>query len=321
MEQTTAGGIDPNGWEAPQWRAVGAQWRRLFGDFERLGVSFEWHEFGSADSFRWDETFHPGSLELCLNLDGNAEVTCGASSMRLGAQTVGFYRQGQPTLEARRRGGPHQFITVELSPGFLGRHLDPASTSVHPLVRSILGGGTSSGLGTAAPLSFRQRELVGTLRQPPVLEAAQQLWFQAKALELMGEFLFCGPAGSELFCRRQQRLARDRVERVAEILRRDLANPPLLDALGREVGCSPFYLSRTFSKETGMTLPQFIRQLRLDQAAELLRAGHHNVTEAALAVGYQSLSHFSRAFHQRFGCCPGLYPLASVSERRAGNPR
>jgi AraC-like DNA-binding protein len=48
----------------------------------------------------------------------------------------------------------------------------------------------------------------------------------------------------------------------------------------------------------------------MEKAAELLRAGEHNVTEAALEVGYSSLSHFSHAFHETFGCCPGLYPLA-----------
>jgi AraC-like DNA-binding protein len=47
----------------------------------------------------------------------------------------------------------------------------------------------------------------------------------------------------------------------------------------------------------------------MERAAELLRSGRYNVTEAALEVGYSSLSHFSQAFCQVIGCCPGLYPL------------
>jgi AraC-like DNA-binding protein len=105
-------------------------------------------------------------------------------------------------------------------------------------------------------------------------------------------------------------MARDRVEKVIAILKRDLVNPPTLEEIGREVGCSHFYLSRTFSKEMGVTIPQHLRQLRLERAAELLRSGKFNVTEAALEVGYNSLSHFSQAFHEAFGCCPGLYPVA-----------
>jgi AraC-like DNA-binding protein len=47
----------------------------------------------------------------------------------------------------------------------------------------------------------------------------------------------------------------------------------------------------------------------MERAAELLRSGKSNVTQAALEVGYSSLSHFSQSFCQEMGCCPGLYPL------------
>src|SRR6185295_15192195 len=105
------------------------------------------------------------------------------------------------------------------------------------------------------------------------------------------------------------------VDSVLAILRRNLTGTPPLEAIAREVGCSPFYLSRTFSKETGQTIPQYVRQLRMEKAAELLKTGKFNVTEAALEVGYNSLSHFSQAFHQTFGCCPGLYPTATPAQR------
>ena len=66
---------------------------------------------------------------------------------------------------------------------------------------------------------------------------------------------------------------------------------------------------------TFQTITQHLRQLRLERAAELLKSGEYNVTEAALEVGYHSLSHFSAAFHQTFGCCPGLYPLQTPAQQ------
>jgi AraC family transcriptional regulator len=158
-------------------------------------------------------------------------------------------------------------------------------------------------------MAVEQRNVVSTLLQPPVPRAAQSLWYQSKALELMSHFLFA-PKDPELFCMRQKRVARDRVERTKELLARDLANPPTLEALGQEVGCSPFYLSRIFSREVGLTIPQFLRNLRMERAAALLRSGRYNVTEAATEVGYSSLSHFSKAFCETIGCCPVLYPMA-----------
>jgi AraC-like DNA-binding protein len=46
-----------------------------------------------------------------------------------------------------------------------------------------------------------------------------------------------------------------------------------------------------------------------------LKTREYNVTEVALEVGYNSLSHFSAAFQQAFGCCPGLYPLATATQK------
>jgi len=158
-------------------------------------------------------------------------------------------------------------------------------------------------------MTSEQHQVVATLLKPPVSKPAQSLWYQSKALELMAHFLFT-PKDPEFFCMRQKRVARERVERTKELLVRDLANPPSLEMLGQEVGCSPFHLSRMFSREVGLTIPQFLRNLRMERAAELLRSGRYNVTEAATEVGYSSLSHFSKAFCETIGCCPVLYPMA-----------
>ena len=57
------------------------------------------------------------------------------------------------------------------------------------------------------------------------------------------------------------------------------------------------------------------RAVGAQRAAELLRTGKFNVTETAPEVGYSSLSHFSQAFHETFGCCPGLYPLKTPAQK------
>lgn len=308
--------------EGPLWNSLGARWRQLSGDFFRFGFSFEWHDFETREDFDWARSFHPDSVEICLNLTGRAEVRLEDSVAQFGPMQAGFYRQSKEALKAIRFGGePHQFITIELREDFLARHLAAFDTELHPLIRSAIAHrNRESGVVTPEPMNARQRELVASLRQPPVLASAQTLWFQAKALEIMGEWFFVPPNAAELFCHRQQRVARDRVEAVQAILKRRLVETPTLEAIAREVGCSPFYLSRTFSKETGQTIPQYVRQLRLERAAELLRTGRYNVTEVALEVGYNSLSHFSQAFHQAFGCCPGLYPMATTTQQRATSP-
>lgn len=64
-----------------------------------------------------------------------------------------------------------------------------------------------------------------------------------------------------------------------------------------------------------------LRKLRTERAAELLQSGRYNVTEAALKVGYSSLSHFSQTFCQTMGCCPALYPLQTPTQKAAADLR
>lgn len=306
--------------EAEAWDTIGAGWRPLFGNFRKLGFSFEWHDFETARELDWARSFHPGSIELCLNLAGSGTLAEGQRRVGLEARMLTFYHQGEPALAATRRAGErHQFITVEFSPEFLRENLGGEEDNLHPLVRAVVSRESKrSQISPPERLSTALAQLVESLRHPPVFVRAQAVWFQGKALELAAHLFFHSPAG-ELFCTRQQRAARERVERVKSILKEKLSEPPPLEELGRLVGCSPFYLSRLFSQEVGMTIQQYLRQIRMERAAELLRTGKCNVTETALEVGYNSLSHFSATFHQTYGCCPGLYPLKTPTQRDVNN--
>ncbi len=299
-------------YESSAWAQVKEGWRQLYGSFVREGVSVENHEFRAAAPVDWGRSFHRNSVELCLNLRGTGTVRDGRTEARYQPHTVGFYCNAETDLEASRAAGEtHSFITVELSRSFVETQVDTMEDALHPALRRWLinRGGSAAAVGAMSP---GQEVTFQALRQPPVPVGAYKLWYQAKTLELLSQVLFQPVAPAEFFCQRQKRVARERAERTAAILRSHLADPPDIEALGAQVGCSPFYLSRLFSKEMGMTIPQYVRQIRMERAAELLLSGRHNVTEAAMEVGYSSLSHFSKAFCTSIGCCPALFPSATA---------
>ncbi|MCE0496701.1 MAG: AraC family transcriptional regulator [Methylacidiphilales bacterium] len=297
-------------YENNAWAQVKEGWRQLYGSFARQGVSVENHEFRAAAAVDWGRSFHRDSVELCLNLRGNGTVRDGRTEARYAPHTVGFYCNTKSDLKAQRAAGEtHSFITVEFSRGYVESQVESMEDALHPALRRWLSGraGSAADVGVMSP---GQEVTFQALRQPPVPVAARKLWYQGKTLELLSQVLFEPVPREEFFCQRQKRVARERVERTTAILRSHLADPPDIEALGAQVGCSPFYLSRLFSKDMGMTIPQYVRQLRMERAAELLLAGRHNVTETAMEVGYSSLSHFSKAFCTTIGCCPALFPSA-----------
>ena len=304
--------------ETKAWESIGEGWRQLHGSYRDLGFSFEWHDFTTPREMDWGRSFHPGSVEICLNLAGHGRVTDGERELSFAPLTAGFYCQESERLSATRSPMErHQFLTIELSPEFLQKHLQGDESNLHPIVQNVLQERSAHALSDVIRLNAEHQQLIGTLRHPPVFASAQLIWYQAKTLEIIAAFLFHAPPEKEFFCQRQKRLSQDRVDRVIAILKGSLAEPPSLETLGRQVSCSPFYLSRIFSQHMGKTISQYIRQLRMDKAAQLLREGKLNVTQVAMEVGYSSSSHFSMAFHETFGCCPGLYPLATLAQRSA----
>lgn len=305
--------------EVLAWRKISGTWQKVFGSFGREGVSVEWHDFEVSESLDWSKSFHEDSLEICLNLKGASRLCRKSQSVELKECSIGIYTTLGETLHADRKPGErHQFATIEISREFLQRTLPADREQLQPAVRDFLENKAAHGSpAVILPMSVAQQTLSGLFHQPPVTAPAQPLWYQAKVFEVMAQVLFIEE--KEMFCTRQKRVSGERVSKVKEILLRDLGAPPSLEEIGREVGCSSFYLSRTFAQETGMTIPQFLRKIRMERAAELLLTGRYNVTEVALEVGYSSLSHFSRIFCETTGYCPALYP--SMMLPKAPAPR
>jgi transcriptional regulator GlxA family with amidase domain len=73
--------------------------------------------------------------------------------------------------------------------------------------------------------------------------------------------------------------------------------------LARRAGASLRTLERCFLSETGLSLGEWRRRVRLFHALHLLQGGA-SVTEVALDVGYASVSAFSQAFARQFGHSP-----------------
>jgi AraC-like DNA-binding protein len=302
--------------EAELWAGLGEGWQHLHGGFQQLGYSIEWHDFTPKAAFDWSPSFHPGGVEICLNLAGRGSVSADGTQLELAPLTAGFYFHGHAPLTGERAAGErHQFITVELSLDFLRRNLPAGADDLCEPVRSVLARRGDSCVSESVRLSSEHQLLVTSLRRPPVYAGAQPLWYHAKALEVASVLFYRPPVGQDLFCQRQKNLNQDRVQKVIALLGENLAETPSLEEIGRRVGCSHFHLSRVFSQEAGRSIFQHLRHLRMERAAELLREGRLNVTQVSLEVGYASPSHFSMAFHEAYGCCPGLYPLVTPTQR------
>src|SRR5678815_2723647 len=141
--------------EAGAWNAVGTGWNHLFGSFDKVGVSFEWHDFSTDRNLDWGKSFHPESVEICLNLTGNGSISVGKARAEFAPHSAGFYHQGTTPLSARRSPGErHQFLTVEYSVPFIRACFSEKTERLHPLViRALEKTDNSSGVSETQTLT------------------------------------------------------------------------------------------------------------------------------------------------------------------------
>ena len=89
-------------------------------------------------------------------------------------------------------------------------------------------------------------------------------------------------------------------------LKENLTESISIDDLAKRAGMSRAVFHRKFKLATSYSPIQFIKAVRLNQAAMLI-AGGSSVTDAAYQVGYVSQSQFSREFRRQFGRAPSRW--------------
>jgi TolB-like protein/AraC-like DNA-binding protein len=101
------------------------------------------------------------------------------------------------------------------------------------------------------------------------------------------------------------------IRRLTDIVMANLGNEEFgVKELVKESGMGLYSLSRRLHSINGKTVNQFIREVRLQKALEMLQDGEYKASEVAFMVGFSSPAYFNKCFHELYG-----YPPGKVKER------
>jgi len=236
------------------------------------------------------DTEHAGQL-LLLGLQGRVACFHADLAWHIEGDQFAWLAPLAPTTLRPATTRPAELLVWRFTPAAL-----PAA--FHPLLPQP---GRPPAHGPA-PLTPSMQTLLLALRGCPVAPALRTLWGTGKLIELLT--LLLPPPADSPPDRITSRVIHPALRAVLEFMAAHLPEPIGLAELASAVHSSPSHLSRLFTAEFGHGPTVHLRRLRLDHAAALLRSGQANVTEAALAAGYQSLGQFSRAFAEHHGQSP-----------------
>ena len=106
------------------------------------------------------------------------------------------------------------------------------------------------------------------------------------------------------------------MERVMKYINAHLADPEMsVEKLTEDVGISRAQLHRKLKEIAGVSAGEFIRNIRLEQAARLIAEGQINITQVAYSVGFNNQTHFSTVFKKHYGMSPSEYAETKRNEK------
>jgi transcriptional regulator GlxA family with amidase domain len=102
-------------------------------------------------------------------------------------------------------------------------------------------------------------------------------------------------------------LSRSQLKRVYDYVEANLDQNISLEALGRELGMSPFHFAHGFKWRTGLSPYKYVQRQRVERGRLLLDDAGQSVCDIAHALGFSSHAHFSTAFRRELGIPPQVY--------------
>ncbi|WP_422082605.1 helix-turn-helix transcriptional regulator [Ulvibacterium sp.] len=101
-----------------------------------------------------------------------------------------------------------------------------------------------------------------------------------------------------------------RIRQAKEIIIAQMAEPPSLQALAKEIGLPLKKLKEGFKQIYGDSVYSFLFDYKMEHARRLLETGQNNVNEVGLKIGYSTASHFIAAFKKKYGTTPKKYVMS-----------
>ena len=223
---------------------------------------------------------------------GSREVSYGEGQyMVLGVDMPGVYQIARASEKL-----PFLSLSVRLNRQIISRLMADMPSLVAPVADVSSPMAVAEGTGELLEAFMRLVDLLGTPSRIPV--------FAPMILREIHFHLLSGSQGSILRLFGSGSTQASRIAQAISWLRENFAGPLDMMELAGRVNMAPSTFNRHFRQMTGLSPLQFRTQLRLYEAERLMLVEGMYASQAALRVGYESGSQFSREYKRHFGAPP-----------------
>ncbi len=119
-------------------------------------------------------------------------------------------------------------------------------------------------------------------------------------------------ACSDVVNKREER-SNDIIKTAMEYIKDNYSKEISLDDVSRQVNISPYYFSKIFKEESGLNFIEYLTNIRIDKAKELLSGTEMSIKEVCATCGYTDPNYFSRSFKKNVGVTPTEFKERGMS--------
>lgn len=108
-------------------------------------------------------------------------------------------------------------------------------------------------------------------------------------------------------CTRRSEKVDDKLKTALDYMQNNFYNPIKISDVAKASAYAPNYLSSQFSKKLGISIHEYLQDMRLYYARELIRYSDFSISEICYKSGFKTMTHFSKVFKTKFSQSPNSY--------------
>ncbi|MFK4506975.1 AraC family transcriptional regulator [Bradyrhizobium daqingense] len=243
---------------------------------------------------------------VALVLQGRKRVTMGSHSFDFGAGESLLISADVPTVSQITRASakvPYFSLVVELDAAVIASLIVEMNLAPGQQAISVRVDPTEAEVADAALRLMRLLERPSSL---PVL--------RSQLVREIHYWLLAGRHGTAIRALGVADSHAQRIARAVAIIRSEYAKPLRIERLAEAAAMSPSSFHQHFRAITSLSPLQFQKQLRLIEARRMMLSEGSEVSSAAFAVGYESVSQFTREYGRMFGRPPAKDIKVALSQ-------
>lgn len=173
-------------------------------------------------------------------------------------------------------------------------------------------------VGADHPLNARITPLIKSLFIDPRKQTysrayGEELLIKARLFEIMhGIIGYCMPSDKS---RASEDIIYEKLKQSLKYLEENYAENITVEDIAAVSNYSESHFAKLFKELTGYSFTQYLKNYRLEQAADRIQNERTKISDIALSCGFSNLSYFSRAFYQKYNRTPSDYRQSPGSER------